>query len=138
MAETYVLDSYAILALLRAEAGEEYVAELLRRAQNGEITVMMNWVNLGEVAYIVERRWGRGRLIAVLGTLEATNIRFVPAGRNLALGAARIKAAHPLAYADAHAAALAIQEQAILVTGDPEFDSLSDEVNIHWINRTAG
>ena len=137
MAETYVLDSCAVLALLRAETGNEYVAELLRRAQNGETTVLMNWVNLGEVAYIVERRWGRGRLIEVLGTLEATNIRFVPAGRNLTLGAARIKAAHPLAYADAHAAALAIQEKAILVTGDPEFQLLSDEVDIHWINRMA-
>lgn len=136
MTEIYVLDSYAVLTLLRDEPGSDFVAALFQRAQRDEIAVLMAWVNVGEVAYIVERRWGRGRLIEMLGTLEATAVRFVPAGRELALGAARIKAAHPLAYADAYAAALAIQERAVLVTGDPEFRSLGADPVIHWIGGT--
>ena len=38
----------------------------------------------------------------------------------LVLAAARLKADHPMAYADAFGAALAIAEDAALWTGDPE------------------
>jgi len=115
----------------------EEIAELLRGAQEGTVRLLMSWVNVGEVAYIVERRWGRGRLYQTLGTLEATKIEFVPIGRELALAAAHIKAEHPPAYANALAAALAAKENAILVTGDPEFKALAKSVSICWIPREA-
>jgi ribonuclease VapC len=70
--ETYVLDSYAILALLGGEPSGEEVAQILRRAREGAARALMTWVNLGEVAYIVERRWGAERLFEVLGTLGAS------------------------------------------------------------------
>lgn len=133
MSESYVLDSYAVLALLGKEEGGKNVSTLLRRAEKEEIHLMMTWANLGEVAYIVERRWGKGQLYQVLGTLEATRIEFVPVDRELALKAASIKAEHPLAYADASAAALAAREEATLVTGDPEYESLENAVSIHWL-----
>jgi predicted nucleic acid-binding protein len=41
-------------------------------------------------------------------------------GERLVLDAARLRADHPMAYADAFAAALAISEAATLWTGDPE------------------
>lgn len=133
MSDRYVLDSYAILALLRREAGSEVVADLLRRGQ-GDADLLMTWVNVGEVAYIVERRWGKVRAYQALGTLEATGVEFVPAARELALGAASIKAAHPLAYGDAFAAALAVIRRATLVTGDPEFKCLEgDNLSVQWI-----
>ena len=83
------------------------MARLLWQAQEGEVRLLMTWVNLGEVAYIVERRWGIHRLHQVLSTLEATAVEVMPVERELALAAAHIKAKHPLAYADAFAAALA-------------------------------
>jgi ribonuclease VapC len=134
MTETYVLDSFAILALLGRESGSEDVSHLLRRAQQGEVQLLMTWVNAGEVAYIVERRRGKGQLYQVLGTLEATKIEFVPIGRELALQAASLKAVHPLAYADAFAAALAMQRKATLVTGDPEFELLGETLPIRWLS----
>jgi ribonuclease VapC len=135
VAETYVLDSFALLALLGKEKGSDVVADLLRQTQADQIQTRMTWVNVGEVAYIVERRWGMGQVYQVLGTLEATKMDIVPAGRSLALAAAHIKAEHPLAYADAFAAALAIAEQATLVTGDPEFKPLEDVLSIQWITE---
>lgn len=135
MAKTYVLDSFAILALLGREEGSEAVFDLLRQAQRGEVQALMTWVNVGEVAYVVERRWGLGRLYQVLGTLEGTKIEIVPVERELALAAAHMKAEHPLAYADAFAAALAVEAGATLVTGDPEFKSLEDSLPIHWMTR---
>ena len=133
MNETFVLDSFAILALLGREPGSQDVADLLRKAQSGEARVLMTWVNAGEVAYIVERRWGAERLYAVLALLDATSLEVVPVGRELALMAAHIKAQHAIAYADTFAAALAQHFVATLVTGDPEFKLLEGTLDIQWL-----
>ena len=133
MDETFVLDSFALLALLGKEPGSQDVADLLRGAQKGKLRVLMTWVNAGEVAYIVERRLGRERLVAALATMEATALEIVPVERDLAQRAAHIKAEHPIAYADAFAAALALRHAATLVTGDPEFKLLEETMDIHWL-----
>lgn len=137
MDETYVLDSFAVLALLGRESGSEAVKQLLQRAKGEEIRLLMTWVNVGEVAYIVERRWDREQVCQVIGTLEATAIEFVVAGRELALRAAEVKAGHPLAYADAFAVALAMKESGVLVTGDPELKQLEDSLPIQWLPQDS-
>ena len=133
MTKTFVLDSFAILALLGREPGSQEVAKLLRKAQEEEARVLMTWVNAGEVAYIVERRWGLERLHAALAVMEATALEIVSVERDLALMAAHIKAEHAIAYADAFAAALAEHCAAKLVTGDPEFKLLEGVLDIHWL-----
>ena len=42
--------------------------------------------------------------------------------------AVRIKAEHPLSYADAFAASLALDREATLLTADPEFESLGERL----------
>jgi len=133
MGEIYVLDSFALLALLGREPGGDEVARLLREAHEGKARLLMTWINLGEVAYIVERRWGKQRLHHVLGTLEAAALDLTPVGRELALAAAHFKAQYTLAYADAFAAALTEQTGAALVTGDPEFRPLEESIDICWL-----
>ena len=135
MSDSYVLDTFAILALLGKEVGSDEVSDLLRQTQAGKVQTVMTWVNMGEVAYIVERRWGKGRLYQVLGWLEATGIEVVAVERELALTAASIKAEHPLAYADTFAAALAVTREATLVTGDPEFKILEPGLSIQWLGQ---
>lgn len=136
MNELFVLDSFAVLALLGREPGSEEVAKLLRRAQRKEARVLMTWVNAGEVAHIVERRFGVERLHAALAVMEATELEIMPVERELALMAAHIKARHAIAYADAFAAALAQHVTATLVTGDPEFRLLEGVLNIQWLPPT--
>ncbi len=133
MHETFVLDSFAVLALLGREPGSQEVADLLRKAQEEKTRVLMTWANAGEVAYIVERRWGMQRLYAALAVMEATALEIVPVERELALMAAHIKAEHAIAYADAFAAALAQQCAGKLVTGDPEFKRLEGVLDIRWL-----
>jgi ribonuclease VapC len=131
--ETFVLDSFAVLALLGREPGSQEIADVLRKAQAEEIRAMITWLNVGEVAYIVERRWGLERLYAVLAAMEATALEIVSVERELSLMAAHIKAEHAIAYADAFAAALAQRSAATLVTGDPEFKLLEGILDIHWL-----
>lgn len=133
MNETFVLDSFAVLSLLGREPGSEDVAKLLRLAHEEKARVLMTWVNAGEVAYVVERRWGSERMHSALAMMEATALEIVPVERELALMAAHIKAGHAIAYADAFAAALAQNAMATLVTGDPEFKLLKGILDIHWL-----
>lgn len=133
MSESFVLDSFALLALLGGEPGGDVVADLMQQAQEGETRLLMTWVNIGEVAYIVERRWGMERLVTALAMVEATALEIVPVERELALMAAHIKAEHAIAYADTFAAALAQRAGATLVTGDPEFKLLDGVLDIHWL-----
>jgi len=133
VSESFVLDGFALLALLGGEPGSDTVSDLLRRAQVGETRLLMTWVNIGQVAYIVERRWGTARLHTTLAVVDATALEIVPVERELALMAAHIKAEHAIVYADTFAAALAQHAGATLVTGDPEFKRLADVLDIHWL-----
>jgi ribonuclease VapC len=79
----------------------------------------MSWINLGEVAYVVERLSGVDRSREVVRELQRLLTLDAPSPRRV-LEAARLKANHTMAYADAFALATAIAHDAIVLTGDPE------------------
>lgn len=133
MSDQYILDSYAVLALLGKEPGHDCVFELLNRSKKGKAWVAMTWVNVGEVAYIVQRRWDISHVHQILANLESSKVVFVEVEQQLALKAADLKADFPIAYADAYAAALAEMKGAVLITGDPEFKVLENKLSIEWI-----
>ena len=132
MAATQVLDSYALLALLRDEPGAEIVAGLLERAGQQNRSVHMTEVNYAEVQYTIRRKDGETVWASIAGELLAAPIEFHAADRRLADVAAGFKARFKISLADA-AAALAKERKAELVTGDPEFRALEKEIKIRWL-----
>ncbi|HUP69936.1 MAG TPA: PIN domain-containing protein [Acidimicrobiales bacterium] len=111
---TVVLDSWAVLRYLEdTEPAAQAVAELLDSE-----TPLMSWINLGEVHYVLRRRHGEHDATETVRDLRDVIDARLPDER-VVLDAARIKAAHPMAYADAFAAALAVAQDATLWTGDP-------------------
>jgi uncharacterized protein len=134
MAAAPVLDSYALLAFLRGEHGEEKVTALLERAGERDQSVHMTEANYAEVKYITVRKDGGSRWEEIARELRALPIEFHPIDRSLADLAADIKAHHKISLADAFAAALAKERKAELVTGDPEFAPLEKEIRIVWLN----
>ena len=110
-----VLDSWAVLRYLEDdEPAAQHVADLL---ENGK--PLMSWINLGEVHYVLRRAAGEAEASETVRDLRGEIEARLPDER-LVLDAARIKADHSMAYADAFAAALASAEDATLWTGDPE------------------
>jgi predicted nucleic acid-binding protein len=79
----------------------------------------MSWINLGEVYYTVHREAGAKEAESTI-TLLRPLLALDAATPERVLGAARIKAVHPLAYGDAFAIATAAAHGAVLLTGDPE------------------
>lgn len=129
----YVLDSYALLALFASESGWRNVKKLLGHALAGRCKLLMSVVNLGEVLYIVERNLGLREVHRTLARIEELPIEISDADRTVTVAAAHIKAHYKIAYADCFAAALAKQEKADLVTGDPEFKPLEKDAVLSMV-----
>jgi predicted nucleic acid-binding protein len=85
---------------------------------------IMSWINLGEVYYTVHREAGAAQAESVI-TLLRPLLTLDAVSSERVLGAARIKAVHPLAYGDAFAIATAAAHDAVLLTGDPEITGRS-------------
>jgi ribonuclease VapC len=130
---SYVLDSFAVLAYLSAEEGMARVQEVLADASAGRCTALLSLINLGEVAYIIEREQGLARVHETLGMIDQMPIEVLPASREAVLAAAHIKAKHAIAYADAFAVAAAQSVDGVVLTGDPEFDAVKELVRVERI-----
>jgi ribonuclease VapC len=55
----------------------------------------------------------------------------------LILGAARLKSRYPISYADAFAVETAREQNALLVTGDPELWQLAkrERLELQWVSK---
>ena len=133
MDSAYVLDSYALLAHFEDEAGGEKVRKILRAASAGKSRLFLSVINLGELYYISLRERGREMAEQILFLMEQLPIDIVNADVEMTLEAAKLKGSHPVAYADCFAAALAIQKNAKVVTGDPEFKIFERILSVEWI-----
>ena len=134
-AEEFVLDSYALLAFLENDTGAERVTELLKQAGSGKCRLFMSGINLGEIAYIVERERGLAKAQETLARIDEMPITVIEADRTTVLAAAHLKAGCPVAYADCFAAATALEKQAILLTGDAEFKLIAErfDLKVEWL-----
>lgn len=128
-----VLDSFALLAYLRDEDGAAAVQALLEKASRKDTPLLMTEVNYAEVKYIILRKDGPDAWKDVAASLGSLPVEFVPTTRAIADTAADFKASHRISLADAFAAALAKLKKAELITGDPEFKPLENEIKINWL-----
>jgi len=127
-----VLDSYSLLVFLQKEGAYQRIKDLLSVEDR---PVLMNAVNVGEVFYILSRQRG-DRAAEYFLSVVLPGLPIGVIGNSFAnvMEAARLKAKHALSFADCFAAATAIRENAVLVTGDAEFKKLGRAVTIEWID----
>jgi predicted nucleic acid-binding protein len=124
-----VVDSWGILAFLRAEEpGATAMRRYLRRARTGNLRLLLNVVNLGEIFYRLLQLTDEPQAEERLSQIKTLPIEIVPAREALVMAAARVKAAHRLSYADAFAVATGQAENAPVITGDPEILALPPSV----------
>ncbi|PYJ70126.1 MAG: VapC toxin family PIN domain ribonuclease [Verrucomicrobia bacterium] len=128
-----VLDSFALIAYFRDEAGADKVENLLHKAAARHEPLQMTEVNYAEVQYIIIRKNGLTAWEMAAASLVSLPIAFHPITRDLADIAARLKASHRISLADAFASALAKHRKCELVTGDLEFKALERELKIAWL-----
>ncbi len=133
---TRVLDSWALLAFFEDEPAAGEVENLLARADTGRDKLLLCVVNWGEVYYNVMRKISAETAEQKALEISGLSIEIIPVdGMNLELArqAAIYKATKKMSYADCFAAALAKIRKAELITGDPEFKQVEDEIKICWL-----
>jgi predicted nucleic acid-binding protein len=109
------------------------VNELLKEAMLARTTVLMSAVNYGEVYGKILREYGPEPAHTVIQAISPLPIDVLDATPQRACKAAEIKAKHKLYYADAFAAALAIEHKATLVTSDSDFRKLGQSFPVLWL-----
>lgn len=135
MTASHLFDSHALLAFFQKEEGAGIVAGILNNLIAQRTLRLICVINLGEIIYLTKRRFGDEKKIEVLGRIHRLGFKILPAPDSLVYQAAEIKANYPMSYADAFAVACAQQNSSVLVTGDPEFKTVSHLINIEWIRQ---
>lgn len=129
----YVFDSYALLAFLEDEPGAEVVAEALQEIVASRAIGYLSVINWGEINYSIMRELGQSAAESALSHVSGLPLELVDADLELTRAAARLKGRYRIAYADCFAAALAKKHKAVVLTGDPEFALLEQEVEVRWV-----
>jgi len=122
--DRYLLDTSAILALMEDEHGSNRVEKVLRQSE-----VLLPFPVLLETYYISLQEQSEAvadERYALLRHLPVTEIWSID--EPTLLTAARLKARFRVSFADALIAAFALQNHAVLLHKDPEFESLKDQV----------
>ena len=135
MADTtsYILDSFALLAYLQDEPVAGRIEKRLENAGKGKCRLFFSLINLGEVLYITERWGGVAKAQDALALIRQLPIEIIPADEQIVFAAAHIKANYSLSYADCFVVAVALQENATILTGDPEFETIETLAKVEWL-----
>lgn len=128
-----VFDSWAIIAYFEDEPAGQKIEEIIIDANERGIPMWMSVVNAGEVWYIVARQTSPSEADSTIAELRSLGIQFDNPEWKSTRQASVFKSKHKMSYADAFAAALSLQKNAHLVTGDNEFKQVEKEIKILWV-----
>jgi len=131
--EQIVLDSYALIAYFENEKGANKVEKFLRQAESNKVSLLLSIVNWSEIYHALYRSKGEKEAEKSILIMDQLPISIINVDKRIAYHAARLKARYTIALGDCFVAALAIINQAQVLTGDPEFKKLEKEVTINWL-----
>jgi predicted nucleic acid-binding protein len=135
----YVLDASAILRYLDGETGAERVSQIIKGHLAGTHRVVVSAIHWGEVAGIVSKRHGRGKMEDALSRLVAFGFEMVPVTADRAVKSALIKVERKIPYADAFGVELAGDSaEHVLVTADFDVKAAEDDVRIEFLPVKGG
>jgi ribonuclease VapC len=129
---TKILDSDALMAFFEDEPGADLVRDLILKAEEKKVNLLISVVNLGEVWYSIARTNSPEIADQYIAEIDGMAIEVVDADWQLTHQAAMFKVHGNISYGDCFAGALAKNRRAELVTGDKEFKSLEGEIKIAW------
>ena len=129
----HILDSYALLAYFQAEPAGAKVRNILKDAAADASKAFLSVISLGEIYYIVARKRGEEKAGEITEAISRLPVGLVDVTKERVLAAARVKAQHPVSYADAFVVATAIEFTATIVTGDPEFKETESRAAVLWL-----
>ena len=134
---TYILDAFAFMAYFENEPGAERIEQILQDVKDGKARVFISIINLGEVVYNTERKHGFSKAQDTLALIQEMPVEVLPADDQTVFAAAHIKANHLISYADAFVIVAAQNLDSIVMTGDPEFQDVTELAKVEWLKRRS-
>lgn len=129
-ADTYVLDSSALLAYLTNEPGADQVGDLLEQAKRRRCRLLVPFMVFMETCYRIWQLEGEEAAKRTFADLSHLPVQRVDVEERSLWLACEMKAVHRLSVGDAWVLAIALAHKAILVHKDPDFEPLSHLVNL--------
>ena len=139
MNNLYVFDACSLIALLSNEQGADVVKDLLQKATNNEIDILMHKVNLLEVYYYIHKRYGEQKALKLLEDIKISPIKMeTEITDEILIKAGRLKSLYKMSMADSIGLALSILNDGYFVTADHhELDVVqkNEKINLIWIRE---
>jgi predicted nucleic acid-binding protein len=127
----YVFDANALVGFLEGRSvSAQKVRRLVAEARQDHAILLISAVNWGEVFYVIWRHHGERMARTLAAEVGQLPIKIITADQMRSIRAATIKQKHRLAYADCFAAELAIDQNAALVTSDPDFEKVGKSLRL--------
>jgi predicted nucleic acid-binding protein len=140
MKKVYVFDACSLIALLTNEDGADMVKDLLEKAINSEIKIMMHKVNFLEVYYYIYKRYNEQAALNLLEVIKIAPIKInVEITDNILIKAGRLKSLYKMSLADSIGLAEAIINDGYFVTADHhELEIVEEKENLDviWIRES--
>jgi predicted nucleic acid-binding protein len=129
-----VLDAFPLLVIFSRQRNWEVSKEYLDVPLKTGIPHLISSINFGEVLYILRRDHGSEAAEIAKNRILEGPIEIVIPSLEQTYNAAQLKSFGGASYADCYAAALAIERNLAVLTGDKEFENLEQHgVKVEWL-----
>jgi len=139
MKDLFVFDACSLIALLTNEEGAGVVKDLLQKATNNEINIIMHKINFLEVYYYVYKRYNEQTAINLLKDIKIAPIKIdTEITDDIFIRAGRLKSLYKMSLADSIGLAETIINNGYFVTADHhelEIVQEKEKINIIWIRE---
>ena len=139
MNKMYVFDACSLIALLTNEDGADVVKNLLQKAMDAEIKIVMHKINFLEVYYDTYKTYGEEKALKLLDDIKITPIKInMEITDELLIKAGRLKSLYKMSLADSIGLAEAIINNGYFVTADHHELKIIEEkekLNIVWFRE---
>jgi len=133
----FVFDACSLIALLSNEDGADVVKDLLQKATNGEIKILMHKINFLEVYYYIYKRYSEKTALKLLEDIKITPIKInTEITDDILIKAGRLKSFYKMSLADSIGLAETIINNGYFVTADYhelEIIQKKEKISIVWI-----
>jgi len=139
MNNVFVFDACSLIALLSNEDGANVVKDLLQKAIDSEIKIIMHKVNFLEVYYYIYKKYNEQTALKLLKDIKTAPIKIdTEITDDIFIKAGRLKSLYKMSLADSIGLAETIINDGCFVTADHhelEIVQEKETLNIIWIRE---
>lgn len=128
-----LLDAFGLFLYLQKVGSYQVIKRLFRSVQMEKKSILINEMSIGEIFHVTARTYSVEKAEALLPLLEVLPLKIVSNSLDDILRAARLRSRYDISTIGSLIVVTAEKENAILLTGDPEFKEVEGLIHIRWL-----